>query len=604
MNRSTKTIHQRGKLLPFKAERKKMEKSMKTRGGVRNLLKIIAGAVAAVTMLGTVSACGGSAPAAGKQVIVNLVDPNDSTAVTVNYNPYPANGHPLLGTQGGLYQALFYLNNYDTTGKGLQPQLGTSYTIAPDGKSVDVKLRTGAKWSDGKPFTADDVVFTWGLVTKTKAMNLNGLTGTASKVSDSEVKITFPTASYMDIPKFLTQTYILPQHIWSTIKDPANYTNADAVGIGPLTTKGGHFTSMAWTLMWNKNYYNQPKNHIDGARFVVYTTTTPELTDLNQGNIDWSSLTLEKGQTVASDVQQVNVPSSEVALITCSNAAWGCKGPITDPAVRQAIFYALDRTQINNNCESGQYLPINGSMYPTQQYQDDIDKSVPQTPVSMDPDDTKAESLLKDAGYTKGSDGIYQKDGQKLDFQVSVSSGTADWLSCIAVMNQQTQKVGIKLTADSISASGSGWSDLLHGGHHTNDSAPFQLAFYGLRLDPGSEAFTFYNLWFNGTLYQGKVDGKTQVTGNYARYNSPVVNKALATINSTSDAATKKAAYSTIQNQVFKDMPYIPILRQGQAVQMSTKYVSGWPTSSNLYANPGPAFSPDYAVILEQLKKK
>ncbi len=120
----------------------------------------------------------------------------------------------------------------------------------------------------------------------------------------------------MDIPKYLTQTYILPQHIWSSIDDPANYTNEDAVGIGPLTTKGGTFTSMAWTLMWNPNYYNQPANHIDGARFVVYSSTTPEITDLNQGKIDWSALTLETGQKVDASVSQVNVPSSEVSGAT------------------------------------------------------------------------------------------------------------------------------------------------------------------------------------------------------------------------------------------------------------------------------------------------
>lgn len=557
------------------------------------------GAVAALAMLVPLAACGGQS-ADDAPVIVNIPNPNVAAATTLNYNPFSSTA--LLGTLGGLYQSLFYMNNYGD--KGLQPQLGTEYKFSDDGTSVDITLRDNVKWSDGQKFTADDVVFTFGLLEKFPALNTVGFKGKAEKVSDTEVKITFPAASFMTIPNYLTIVNIVPEHAWKDIADPTTFTNKDAVGTGPLTTTGGTFTSMAWTLMWNKNYYNQPANHIDGARFIVYASTDTQLTDLKQGKIDWTSLTLEKGQTVPEGVETLNVPSSQVSLITCSNEEWGCKGPITDPAVRQAIFYALDRTQINNNCESGKYLPINGSLYPTEQYPDNLDKSVPQTPVSMDADVSKADSILEAAGYKKGSNGIYEKDGQKLDFQVSVGSSTPDWMSCVAVLNQQTQKAGIKLSLDTVSATGSAWGDLLHGGHHTGDSAPFQLAFYGLRLDPGSEAYTFYNLWFNGNLYQGKVDGTTSVSGNYARYNNPQVNQALQTINSTNDKSVKKEAYATIQEQVFKDMPYIPILRQGQSVQMSTKYVTGWPTQSNLYANPAPAFSPDYAIVLQNLKKK
>lgn len=555
--------------------------------------KAAALAVAGLMTL-SMGACGGDGGGSPQsdQVIINSVM-NSSSQASLNYNPFSPTA--LSGVVGALYEPLFFMNNLKDDPTQLEPLMGESYTISDDAKTIDVKIREGEKWSDGEPYTAEDVAYTFNLVDSNASLNTSGFAGTAEALSDTEVRITLDKSESVNALSYLSGTMIVPKHIWENIDDPVTYTNEDAVGSGPFTVEGGNFSPTAYTFMKNPYYWEDGKPEVDGVRYVLITGGTQASQNaLTGGDVDWMSAIFPNMDQVLSgypDIATVDVPSSQMAFMTCSNADLGCTGPITDPAVRKAIYYALDRDQINKLALNDQYSELAGSLYPYGQFTKYMSEDVPDSPIPGEARVDEATKILEDAGYTKGDDGIYQKDGVKLSIAVAVQSDYSDWINTINVAAQQLKEAGIEIHADQMSSNE--WTQAMQQGE-------FEMSVYGLWV-AGAEPWMFYNQFYatNSTAPVGE-----SAWPNYARYSNQTVDDALNVINGTTDVNVKTEEYEKIQNQVFQDMPYIPILRQSGLTEMWTDKVTGWPTNDNVYANPQTWANPDLGIVLKNLKVK
>ena len=555
--------------------------------------KAAALAVAGLMTL-SMGACGGDGGGSPQsdQVIINSVM-NSSSQASLNYNPFSPTA--LSGVVGALYEPLFFMNNLKDDPTQLEPLMGESYTISDDAKTIDVKIREGEKWSDGEPYTAEDVAYTFNLVDSNASLNTSGFAGTAEALSDTEVRITLDKSESVNALSYLSGTMIVPKHIWENIDDPVTYTNEDAVGSGPFTVEGGNFSPTAYTFMKNPYYWEDGKPEVDGVRYVLITGGTQASQNaLTGGDVDWMSAIFPNIDQVLSgypDIATVDVPSSQMAFMTCSNADLGCTGPITDPAVRKAIYYALDRDQINKLALNDQYSELAGSLYPYGQFTKYMSEDVPDSPIPGEARVDEATKILEDAGYTKGDDGIYQKDGVKLSIAVAVQSDYSDWINTINVAAQQLKEAGIEIHADQMSSNE--WTQAMQQGE-------FEMSVYGLWV-AGAEPWMFYNQFYatNSTAPVGE-----SAWPNYARYSNQTVDDALNVINGTTDVNVKTEEYEKIQNQVFQDMPYIPILRQSGLTEMWTDKVTGWPTNDNVYANPQTWANPDLGIVLKNLKVK
>ena len=541
--------------------------------------------------MGACGSDGGGSPQSD-QVIINSVM-NSSSQASLNYNPFSPTA--LSGVVGALYEPLFFMNNLKDDPTQLEPLMGESYTISDDAKTIDVKIREGEKWSDGEPYTAEDVAYTFNLVDSNASLNTSGFAGTAEALSDTEVRITLDKPESVNALSYLSGTMIVPKHIWENIDDPVTYTNEDAVGSGPFTVEGGNFSPTAYTFMKNPYYWEDGKPEVDGVRYVLITGGTQASQNaLTGGDVDWMSAIFPNMDQVLSgypDIATVDVPSSQMAFMTCSNADLGCTGPITDPAVRKAIYYALDRDQINKLALNDQYSELAGSLYPYGQFTKYMSEDVPDSPIPGEARVDEATKILEDAGYTKGDDGIYQKDGVKLSIAVAVQSDYSDWINTINVAAQQLKEAGIEIHADQMSSNE--WTQAMQQGE-------FEMSVYGLWV-AGAEPWMFYNQFYatNSTAPVGE-----SAWPNYARYSNQTVDDALNVINGTTDVNVKTEEYEKIQNQVFQDMPYIPILRQSGLTEMWTDKVTGWPTNDNVYANPQTWANPDLGIVLKNLKVK
>src|SRR5579864_1733361 len=149
---------------------------------------------------------------------------NEQDAYTQNFNPYSPG--VISGTQGLIYETLLYVNRLDGS---VKPWLASSYQLASDAQSITFHLRQGVTWSDGQPFTSDDVVFTLKLIQKYPSIDLTGIDAALKDVSalDASTVVVRLSRPFNPIVWILGgQVYILPKHTWSGVKgDPSQYAD-------------------------------------------------------------------------------------------------------------------------------------------------------------------------------------------------------------------------------------------------------------------------------------------------------------------------------------------------------------------------------------------
>lgn len=209
---------------------------------------------------------------------------NSASQVSLNYNPFSPTA--LTGVVGALHEPLFFMNNLKDDPTQLDPLMGESYTISDDAKTIDVKIREGEKWSDGEPYTAEDVAYTFNLVDSNASLNTSGFAGTAEALSDTEVRITLDKPESVNALSYLSSTMIVPKHVWENVDDPVTYTNEDAVGSGPFTVEGGNFSPTAYTFMKNPYYWEDGKPEVDGVRYALITGGTQAMQNALTGGDD------------------------------------------------------------------------------------------------------------------------------------------------------------------------------------------------------------------------------------------------------------------------------------------------------------------------------
>lgn len=546
-----------------------------------------AAAAAAATLLLSGCAPAGGSSASGASASDTLIAyTGQSGDYQINFNPYSPSQ---IGGIGTIYESLFFVTNVNTD--PYTPLLGTDYSWSEDGTQLSVTLRDGVTWSDGEPFTAKDVKFTFDMILKTPSINTAGFDGTVEAPDDTHIVFTWTHPAFVTGPVVLGRTPIVPEHIWSSL-DPATSVMEKPVGTGPYTL--GNFKPQAFTLDANPTYWDgEPA--VKSVRYLSLSGNTAGVDALAAGSIDWQTGPVPDIQNVAKNYpgyESITVPQNQMALLTCSSTALGCTGPQTDPAVRQAIYYAINRDQLNSLAFEGTASEVSPTFALTTSQKDLIDPSIAEPIAPSAPDAAKAASLLESAGYAKDADGIYAKGGEKLSLTVEVVTGWTDYITAIDTMGQQLKAAGIELTASQ--SSWNEWTDKKGKGN-------YELAIDSLGQGAASDPYYLYDKFFN-SAFTAPV-GESAVT-NLARYSDPAVDAALAVLKSTNptDTATRQTQFDAIQQKIVADMPYIPIMTGGTTSEFHSSKFTGWPSSDDLYAFPAVWQSPDNAQIFKTLK--
>ncbi|PJE95239.1 peptide ABC transporter substrate-binding protein [Streptomyces carminius] len=551
----------------------------------RRRARAAASGAAVIALLAT--ACSGSGGGSGAQDETLVVFSGQAGDYQRNFNPFS----PTMNEgQGTIFESLFYFNQ--VRDEPAKPLLGTEYAWNDDGTELSVTLRDDVTWSDGEKFTADDVVFTLDMVSRHKTLNNTGYKGRAEAVDDTHVRITFPEPAYMEGPQVLGEISVVPEHIWKDIENPAKDTVQNPVGTGPFTLE--EFKPQAFTLRANPGYWDgEPE--LKQVRYVSLSGNQAGANALAAGKIDWQTGPVPDIKNVEKNYpgyQAVTVPLNQNVLITCADTELGCEGPQTDPAVRRAIYYGMDRAQLNSLAYQDTFSQISPGFASVESAEDLVSEKLREALAPMEPDTAEAARILEGAGYAKGSDGIYAKDGRKLSMTVHVVSGWTDYITAVDTLAEQMKAIGIELTARQ--SSWNEWSEARGRGE-------YQLLIDALYPGPTPDPFYLYSYFFS-TETTARV-GET-ANPNFARYSDEGVDKALRALKGIAPEETEQRQkhYDAIQTRIEADMPYIPILTAGVTSEYHDAKFEGWPTEYHLYAVPAVWSRPDQAQIFKALK--
>ncbi|GAA1127805.1 MULTISPECIES: ABC transporter substrate-binding protein [Microbacterium] len=544
----------------------------------RKALPLVAGAAALAITLGGCAPAGSTS--AGDRPL--RMWSGSMTPITNNFNPFAVDTATHM-TYGAIYEPLFFFNQLSADAPvGL---IGDSYEFNEDGTVLTIKIKPDLKWSDDKDLTSEDVAFSLGY-----ASNLDPDMVSAEAPDATTVVVTYSTPKFTATSMILGSTWIIPKHIWSDITDYMTETNTDPVGSGPYTLKS--FTDAAYTLEANP-LFREGAPDVKEVQDIGIDSNQSAEDLLKTGKLDWVGQFIANPDGVTSNgrISTMNQQQDPTVITTCSDVSLGCEGAQTDPAVRQALNLAIDRSAITSKAFAG----LAGEASPSFALLPRDEKWLgdPELATSpQKPDAASAAEILEAAGYTKDSDGFYGKDGTPIELDLFSPDGWTDYNDAAKLISSQAAKAGIRVTARTVSET-EYWSQVANG--------QFQLALYGLTQSLVADPFSNYDQYF-ATPATAKV-GETPTKGqNYARYSNATVDAAVLQAGSTLDEATKQQAYATIQTEIAKDLPYIPVVLNASQSFFNTADFTGWPTESDMFAAPLPYLSTASAVILTHLR--
>jgi peptide/nickel transport system substrate-binding protein len=534
------------------------------------------------------SSGGGSSSSGGSSSNSTLTIDNESGSLwTCNFNPF--NLSDIGYSLGPVYEPLMFVNTLQS-GK-VTPWLATAYNWTNGNKTLTFTIRSGVKWSDGKPMSAADVVYTFNLLKKFKALDLNAVWSVLSSVTQKgsdQVVMQFKQPAVTYFYYIADQIGIVPQHIWSTIADPVKYPDTNPVGTGAYVVKP--CTPQNITYKANPHYYQAGLPKVKTINYPAFTSNDTANTYLANGQAQWGSQFIPSIQKFYLD-KSPNYhywfpPVANVTLFI------NLKNPIlSNVAVRQAMAYAINRQQASEIGEYGYEPPSNqtGIVTPTfSSWEDTSQASKFGNAYSYNP--SHAISILKAAGYTKGSDGIMQKNGQKLSFSITNNGGFSDWVAAVNVIQTDLKAVGIQVTPKNLAAPA--YQAAMYNG-------TYQLGYYAETGGPNP----YYELrqW----LYSGNSAPIGQPAGsNFERYSNSKTDALINEFPKTTSTAEEHSIVNQLQQVMLQQVPVIPITEQVDWFQYDTGTFNGWVTKGNPYAQPAAYNYPDWGQQMLHLSPK
>jgi len=514
---------------------------------------------------------------------------NESGALwQCDFNPY--NGSVNGQAFGIIYEPLVYdnlLNDKKT------PWLASDYQWSSDSKQLTFTIRSGVTWSDGQPFTAADVVFSFATLAQHPEADLQSDWAVLQSViqqGDDKVVFTFKQAAVPNFYQIAGQTAIVPKHIWSGFKDPASQVVRNPIGTGPFTMSA--CTGQNITYKRNANYWQKGLPYVDEVHYPAFLDNDPANAFLAAGNAQWGGQFIPNIDTyyVAKDPKNNHYwfpPINNINIWFNTTMA-----PLDNKAVRQAFAYGIDRAAVSQKGEFGYEPPGNqtGVLSPT--FDSWIDKSQAGK-YGYKFDVNKAQSLLQGAGFTKGSDGIFKdSSGKRLSFSIINIAGYTDWVASVQVVQDNLKQIGIELKPDNLDSQA--YFDKLFTGN-------FQLAYGSVNTSPGPNPY--YEL--RNTLHSATTAAIGQTAaGDYGRYKNPAVDTLFDQFGATTDSAKQHDLIKQVEAVMLEDVPVIPVTEGVAWYQYSTKDFAGWPTKDDPFAAPAPWNLPDWEVTLLHLYKK
>jgi peptide/nickel transport system substrate-binding protein len=514
--------------------------------------------------------------------------------------PTLLNPHFAVGDKDVDASRIFYepLAGWDADGN-LKPVLAAEVPtlnnggLGEDGKSVTWKLKQGVRWHDGKPFTADDCVFTWEYAKDpaTAAITIGMYRDVnVVKVDDHTVRVEFALPTPFWANAFVGgRGIIVPKHLFEPYKGAKSReapTNLAPIGTGPYVFVGFKPGELVQGKL-NPNYHLENRPYFDtigmkgGGDAVSAARAVLQTGEYDFGwNMQVEDDILRRLETGGKG-RVVITPNDSVEVITLNNTdPWkevdGERSSIktrhpflTDPAVRQALNLLVDRASVHNfiygrtgddtaNVLNAPEKFVSKNMH----YEFSIEKAI---------------GLLDAAGWRPGPDGIREKNGVRLKavFQTTINVPRQ---KTQAIVKQACRKAGIEVEIKAVTASVFFSSDEANPDTFKHFYADLQMLGPVIGPDPGlfMRAFVSSEVASKANKWQGR---------NTVRWQSPEYDQLYAESEVEVDPVKRAAMLIALNDMVINNVVLIPVVTRPFVTAVANNLhapLSGW--DSNMFA--------------------
>lgn len=437
-----------------------------------------------------------------------------------------------------------------------------------DAMTVTWKLRDGLKWSDGQPLTCDDYKFAWEWVLDPDNTGLYGGTVgyediTAVDCSGTEMVLHYKNIyeAYLFVP-----ATPMPRHYFGTtpVADMVNHEGYRPEQMPDLPVSGAFkFESVTPTqelrLVRNDNYVSPGPNghaaYLDNLIWKWYGDADAMIAGFRGGEIDFATDLQDSDIPKVADLgDQVSaVPALLYEFLRPNHGAAECSPntavadrgagcPVSDPAIREAIKYAVNKAEINTRLLGGNTELANTSISPKAWY-------FAEEP-SASQDLEKAKGILDAAGWVVGPDGVRQKAGLKAKIELCTTTRQVRQ-DTLALVAGWLHDIGIAAVVNPV-----GPPDIFASYNESTEETPcalsrhnFDLAEHAFlsSLDPNSSYTTYHSTQVE------------PVGGNSAQVNDPELDKALDTVKNSVDLSVIKDAMKTFQDIYVANTVEVPL---------------------------------------------
>ncbi len=569
-----------------------------------------------ILLLGTLAAGVSAQDVAREDTVIFDID-DSSVPNPTNFNYLVPGTNQNQGAHQVLWEPLFILN-YETG--NIDPWLGLSFT-ANDAQDVwTLKLRDGVLWSDGEPFTADDVVFTIQMLlddstaTLADAASMQQWVDSVKKIDDLTVEFDLLAPN----PRFQLDYFsvriwggisIQPAHVWQG-QDPFTFTNYDPdkgwpVGTGPYKLVTATPTQFVWDRRddwWGATtgFHDLP----EPKRLVWQISGSEENKALlmSSHQLD-SSMDMSLGAFQAIQMQNPNV----VAWYADPPYAWAdpCPRQLTlnttvapwdDPNMRKAVSLIIDRNQIITIAYEGTSVPSK-TMFVEYPAMDPFINAIVDAGMTIDPngEPDAGKALIEAAGWTLNGSGIYEKDGDTLSLDIIAPSGFNEGIRSMNVIVEQLRAAGIDATSHPLADS-------------TNFANRDAGNFEGIwNWDACGSVNEPWNSMSHFTAHFYAPIGQPSPGGNnYQRWNTDGTQAYTEIVDQIGSLPLGDPSIPGLVVDAYKylydETVIIPLTQAKKLVPFDTTYWTGWPTNEDPYIQPTTWWQSALPIILNLQK--
>jgi peptide/nickel transport system substrate-binding protein len=414
--------------------------------------------------------------------------------------------------------------------------------ISKDGLSITWHLRRGVVWSDGAPFTADDVVFStqqvlnpannvatrdgWELITKIDEPDKYTVVYHLKKPYGAYAATFFSTVG--------ANPAVMPKHLLAGLPNlnQAPY-NALPVGIGPFKYKVWNRGQDVRMVANDQYFRGRPK-----LNEIVFSLIQDRNTIYEQTRTHEIDLWIPVPAHYFNDVKSIpNVTVKTIPAYVFDHLDFNLShAVVADPAVRTALRYATDRKTLNDKIGLGLYdlseavVPKASPLY---------DAKLGLVPFDL----AKANAILDRAGWVRGPDGVRAKNGLRLSLDLATTSGSQDADQKIELIRSWWQQIGAEIVVHRYLASL--FFDAAQNGGIIY-AGKFDIVLFAWGLDPNPDLANLYS------CHRFPPNGQ-----NDPRYCSQSVTNAIEKAAAMYDPEQRRPLMMFEQEQIFKDVPVI-----------------------------------------------